>query len=113
MELYHIPEKVQEIVRSYFEGMKIRFTVDDYNTSWQRVEKEIVKGCTISLILFIMGMGMVTRAAEIESKGPRMDSGIFQPPFRGFMADLTVTTITHIPAAGCVISLEDSLSWAR
>ena len=31
-----------------------------------RVEKGIVKGCTISPILFIIGMGMVTRAAEIE-----------------------------------------------
>ena len=30
MELYHIPEKVQELVRSYFGGTKIRFTVDDY-----------------------------------------------------------------------------------
>ena len=67
MELYNIPEKVQGIVRSYFGGMKIRFTVDDYTTSWhrvERVEKGIVTGCTISPILFVMGMGMVTRAAE-------------------------------------------------
>ena len=42
MELYHLPEKVQGIVRRYFGGMKIRFTTDDYTTSWQRVEKEIV-----------------------------------------------------------------------
>ena len=46
MELYHILEKVQGIVRSYFGGMKIRFTFDDYTTSWQRVEKGIVTGWT-------------------------------------------------------------------
>ena len=96
MELYHLPEKVLGIVRRYFGGMKIRFTADDYTTSWQRVEKEIVSGCTISPILFVMGMGMVTRAAERETKGPRIDSGIYQPPIRGFMDDLTVITTTHL-----------------
>ena len=34
MELYHIPEKVGGIVMSYFGGIKIRVTVDDYTTSW-------------------------------------------------------------------------------
>ena len=32
MELYHVPEKAQGIVRSYIKGMKIRFTVDDHTT---------------------------------------------------------------------------------
>ena len=64
--------------------------------NWQRVEKGIVTGCTISTILFVMSMGMVTRAAERETRGPMMDSGIYQPPIRGFMDDLTVTTTTHI-----------------
>ena len=78
--------------------MKIRSAVDEYITSWQRVENGIVTGCTISPILFVMGMGMVTRAAERETREPRMDSGIYQPPIRGFMDDLTVTTTTHIQA---------------
>ena len=51
MKLYHIPEKVQGIVRSYIKGMTIRFTVDDHTTSWHRIEKGIVTACTISLIL--------------------------------------------------------------
>ena len=93
--------------------MKIRSTVDEYITSWQRVEKGIVTGCTISPILFVMGMGMVTRAAERETRGPRMDSGIYQPPIRGFIDDLTVTTTTHIQARWVLPALEDSVSWAR
>ena len=64
MELYHVPEKVQQIVKSYFGGIRIRFTVDEYTTAWQRLEKGIVTGCTISPILFVMGMSMLTRAAE-------------------------------------------------
>ena len=96
MERYHVPEKVQQVVKSYFGGIQIRFTVDDYTTAWQRLEKGIVTGCTISPILFVMGMSMLTRAAERETRGPQMNSGIYQPPIRGFMDDLTVTTTTHI-----------------
>ena len=55
--------------------MKIRFTVDDYSTSWQRVEKGLVKGCTISPILFVVGMGMVTRAAEMKIEGQGWTQG--------------------------------------
>ena len=60
------------IVRSYFGGIKIRFTIDGYNTPWQRVEMEIITGCTISHILlnrFVVGMGLMTRAAERETRG--------------------------------------------
>ena len=112
MELHHIPEKIHGIVRSYIGGMimKIRFTVDDYTTSCQRVEKGMGTGCTISPILFVMGMGMVTRAAEKK----RMDSGIYQSPIKGFKDDLTVTTTTHMQARWVLSTLvEDSVSWAR
>ena len=71
MELYHILEKVQGIVRSYFGGMKIQFTVDDYTTSWQRVEKGIVTGWTKDAL---------------------------KPPIGGFMDIPTVATTTHIQA---------------
>ena len=51
--------------------MKIRFTVGNYTTSRQRVEKRIVTGCTIFPILFVMGMNMVTIAAERETWGAK------------------------------------------
>ena len=42
-----------------------------------------------------------------------MDSGIYQPPIRGFMDDLTVTTTTHKQARWVLSALEDSVSWTR
>lgn len=42
----HVPGKVIEILASYFERIHLRFSVQDYITSWQRVEKGIVTGCT-------------------------------------------------------------------
>ena len=41
----------------------------------------------------IMGMGMVTTAAEREIRGPIK---VYQPRIRGFMDDLTVTATIHI-----------------
>lgn len=49
---YTIPGNLQEIVRSCFRRIQIRFAIDDYTTSWQRAENLIVTGCTMSPILF-------------------------------------------------------------
>lgn len=82
MKLYHLPGNVQRIIG----GIQIQFIVDDFATFWQRVEKGVFTGCTISPILFVMGIGIL----------PVINSGIYQSPIRNFMDDLTVTTSTHI-----------------
>jgi hypothetical protein len=49
---YYIPEKIRLITKRY-----ARFTVDNYYTTrWQRIEKGIPAGCTISVILFAATM---------------------------------------------------------
>ena len=68
----------------------------DYITSWQRLEKGIVTGCTISVILFVMAMNFKTKA------------DIRQPPGRGFMDDVTITTTTHIQARWVLGDMENS-----
>ena len=60
-----------------------------------------------------MGMNIVMKAAERETRGARMNSGIHQPANRGFMDDLTVTTQTHVQARWELSALEDVVSWAR
>lgn len=79
MKLYHLPGNVQRIIR----GIQIQFIVDDFTTFWQRVEKGVFTGYAISSILFVMGIL------------PMINSGIYQPPIRDFMDDLTATS-THI-----------------
>ena len=100
MELYHVHvlEKVQGVVRSFIKGMKIRLRL-------------MTTPHTISPILFVMGKG--TRATKRETRRSMMDSGIYQPPIRGFMDDLTVTTTNYIQARLVLSALEESVSWAR
>ncbi|XP_063436214.1 uncharacterized protein LOC134717649 [Mytilus trossulus] len=113
MDHYHIPEHIKKIVLTYFDGILLRFTVDNKTTAWQKLEKGIVTGCTISPILFIMGMNIIMKAAERETRGPKTDSGIFLPATRGFMDDLTVTTSSHIQARWILTALEEVVTWAR
>ena len=93
---YHtcISKHFRGIIRSYFGGINLQFTTNRFTTTWQPLQKGIVTGCTISVILFVMGMNMIIKAGERETRGPKTSSNIRQPPNRGFMDDLIITTDT-------------------
>jgi hypothetical protein len=110
---YHIPEHCRDMIRSYFSAIHLRFTVNNYTTTWQKLEKGIVTGCTISVILFVMGMNMIIKAGERETRGPKTATNIRQPPSRGFMDDLTITTDTVVQARWILAALEETAAWAR
>jgi hypothetical protein len=113
LQHYHVPEHVRKIIMSYFSNIQLRFSSEGFTTSWLQLEKGIVTGCTISVILFVMGMNLVIQAAERETRGPKTMSGIRLPANRGFMDDMTVTTETHIQARWTLRALEDVVGWAR
>ncbi|XP_019647849.1 PREDICTED: uncharacterized protein LOC109488125 [Branchiostoma belcheri] len=113
LDHYHVPASVKGMVTSYFGGFQLRFRTADFTTQWQNLEKGIVTGCTISPILFIMGMNLLIDAAATKAKGPRMNSGSRQPPIRGFMDDITLTTVTHVEARWMLAELDYMATWAR
>ncbi|XP_069125457.1 uncharacterized protein [Argopecten irradians] len=112
-EHYHITEHFRRLIKSYFSGIHLRFTTKTFTTSWQELQKGIVTGCTISIILFVMGMNMIIRAGERETRGPKTSSNIRQPPNGGFMDDLTITTDTHVQARWILTALEETATLAR
>lgn len=60
LKIYHVPERFQNLVQSYFERLYMRFTCRDFTTSWQRLEVGIVMGCTIiSVILFSAAINLM------------------------------------------------------
>ncbi|XP_052233232.1 uncharacterized protein LOC127846096 [Dreissena polymorpha] len=79
-------------------GIKLQFAVGDQTTAWQSLEKGIVTGCTISVVLFVMGMNLIINAAKRETRGPKAATGIYLPPVKGFMDNRTLTGKTHIQA---------------
>jgi hypothetical protein len=113
LQRYHIPEKIQDLLKDYFDRMKMRFTVGNYTTAWQRLEVGIVTGCTISVILFAAAMNLLAKSAERVSRGPVMASGRKQPPTRAFMDDMTVTAKTVVEGRWMLEDLERIITWAR
>ena len=113
MEHYHIPDKIRQMINSYLGSFNLRFQTAKFTTAWQPLEKGIVTGCTVSPILFIMGMNLLITAAAAEAKGPVTAAGSRQPPLRGFMDDLTITTTSHVQARWILKTLGALASWAR
>ena len=113
LQHYHIPGKIQAIINNYLEGIHMRFSVEDYETSWLKMEKGIVTGCTISVVLFVMAMNLIIEGGKRETKVPLSSSNIRQPSSRGFMDDLTITATTHIQDRWILTALEELTSWAR
>ncbi|XP_052257664.1 uncharacterized protein LOC127862512 [Dreissena polymorpha] len=113
LDHYHIPAHVQKIVLGYLDNIQLRFSVREKITEWQRLEKGIITGCTVSVVLFVMGMNLILNAAKKETRGPKTASGIYLPSNRSFMDDLTITTQTHVQARWVLSALESTTSWAR
>merc|ERR1712240_547678 len=65
--------------------MNIRFTTKEFTTDWQRVEKGIITGYTLSVILFALSMTMLVMSVKDETKGPKISSGQRQESCRLFM----------------------------
>lgn len=110
---YHEPLHEKKIVRDYYDGIKIRYTVGKFTTGWQQLEKGIVTICTISQILFVMGISLMATAIERETRGPRKKPETYQLPIRGFMDDLTVTTPTHVQTRWVISLPEEIVTWTR
>lgn len=88
-DCHHKPNTIKDLILSYYSDFRPRVTSGNLNSEWHRLEKGIITGCTISVIIFGLAMYMLVKAAEVECRGPLSKSGIQQSPIRAFMDDLT------------------------
>ena len=108
----HVPEDVCDLVESYYADVKIRFTTRDFTTEWQKVEKGIVTGCTLSVILFALTMTLLVASAKKATKGPKSETGQRQENCRLFMDDIATTTEKLVQTKYLLDSLAAKLEWA-
>ena len=92
----HVPDDVLSLVKDYYQDVKIRFNTRNFVTEWQKVEKGIITGCTLSVVLFSLAMTYVVLSVKKETKGPKLSSGHYQVNSRLFMDDITTTTETIV-----------------
>ena len=107
----HIPEEVVQLVESYYSNARIRFATKNYTTEWQKVEKGIITGCTLSVVLFSLAMTWIVMSVKKETKGPKLASGKVQVNSRLFMDDITTTTETMVQTSYLLEKLIKKLNW--
>ncbi|XP_073731592.1 uncharacterized protein [Misgurnus anguillicaudatus] len=113
LDRHYVPDKIKNLILDYYNSFSLRVTSGAEKSAFHRLEKGIITGCTISVILFALAMNMLVKSAEVECRGPITKSGIRQPPIRAFMDDLTVTT-TSVPGCRWILQgLEHLIKWAR
>ena len=108
----HVPENTRQLIESYYSDVKIRFTTKEFTTSWQRLEKGIITGCTLSVILFALTMSWLVESNKKVTKGPKTSSGQRQANSRLFMDDIASTTETVPQTKYLLSSTESKLKWA-
>ena len=108
----HVPDEFRKLVESYYDNMHIRFTTKEFTTEWQKVEKGIITGCTMSVILFALTMTMLVMSCKNETKGPKTASGQQQVNTRLFMDDIATTTQNLVQTNYLLEKLVRLLNWA-
>lgn len=110
---HHVPSRIRDLVADYYSNFRMRVSSGAITSSWHKVEIGIITRCTISVTLFSLAMNMLTKSAEPECRGPRMNSAQRQKPIRAFMDDLTVTT-ESVPGCRWILQgLKKLVEWAR
>ena len=108
----HVPDEICKLVESYYDNVEIRFTTKDFTTDWQRVEKGIITGCTLSVVLFALSVTMLVMSVKQETKGPKTSSGQRQVNARLFMDDIATTTGSLVQTKYLLDKLVKKLTWA-
>ncbi|KAK0146619.1 Retrovirus-related Pol polyprotein from type-1 retrotransposable element R2 [Merluccius polli] len=57
LDRHHVPGKIRDLILDYYKSFKLRVT-----SEWHRLEKGIITGCTITVILFALAMNMLVKA---------------------------------------------------
>ena len=92
--------------------MNIRFTTKQFTTEWQRVEKGIITGCTLSVILFALTITMLVRSVRVETKCPKTVTGQSQVNTSLFMDDIATRTENLVQTKYLLEKLVGKLKWA-
>ena len=89
-----MPVVVVNLVRAYFQDMRLCLSTAGFTTGWQRPEIGLKAGCTISPLAFTMAMEIIIRASKWVVGGERCQDGTHLTPIRAYMDDITLVTTT-------------------
>ncbi|KAI8500672.1 hypothetical protein Bbelb_214900 [Branchiostoma belcheri] len=112
LEFFWVPKEVKQMVHNYFSDFKLSISTRNYTTGWQKVEKGIAMGCSISPLLFIMGFEVLLVGAKQVVGGVKAPTGERMPALRAFMDDVTSILRTAPCTKRLLQRLEELTGWA-
>ena len=104
-----VPGKISKLILDYYDNFQIRISSRIITSDWHRLERGIITGCT----LFTLSMNMIAKSAEIECRGPIIETRVRHPPFRAYINSMTVTSTSFMGSRWILHSLEKLVAWAR
>ena len=89
-DYFRVPVVVVNLIRAYFKDIRLCLSTAGFTTGWQRLEIDIVAGCTISPLAFTMAIhplstaspGVGSRGQQLEQRNPDVPVHFLQL-FRG------------------------------
>ena len=109
---FKVPEIVVNLVKAYFQDIRLCASIADFTTGWQRLEVGIMAGCTVSPLAFTMAMEVIIRASKWVVGGERLQNGMRLPPIRAYMDDMTLLTTTVPCTKRLLDRVNKNLKWA-
>lgn len=61
LDRHHVPGKIKDLILNYYSCFSLRVTSGTSTSAFHRLEKGIITGCTISVILFALAMNMLVK----------------------------------------------------
>ncbi|KAI8482700.1 hypothetical protein Bbelb_395800 [Branchiostoma belcheri] len=112
LDFFWVPVEMKQIVENYFADFKLSISTRSFTTGWQKLEKGIAMGCSISPLLFTMGFEIFLIGAKQVVGGLRAPTGEKLPPVRAFMDDVTSILRTAPCTTRLLQRLEELTEWA-
>ena len=111
-DYFKVPGVVVNLVKLYFQDIRLCLSTAGFTTGWKRLEIGIMAGCTISPLAFTMAMEVIIRASKWVVGGERRQDGVRLTPIRAYMDDMTLITTT-VPCMKRILErLNKNLKWA-
>ena len=86
---YPISSETRKLLRDYYATFYIKTTAGVVSSGWHRLERDVITGCSVLMILFTITF-MLIKSAEVECRGPLMKAAVRQPPIMAYIDNLTV-----------------------
>ena len=113
LKRYGVDEKWVTIIKKYYAGLYTKSFSSSAPSNWHQHFRGIFQGCTISIILFLVGINIVIEYAVTSSASSVIHSNkVGLPRVRAFMDDINLMSTSVAGTQDLLSKCVEALSWA-